>query len=48
MFDQRYDRTLVEEERNECYVGTIKEAEALGFRRAFRWRGEIDAKGQSA
>lgn len=40
-FDQQYDRTLVEEERNECYVETVKEAEALGFRRAFRWRGEI-------
>lgn len=39
-FDQQYDRTLVEEERNECYVETVAEAEALGFRRAFRWRGE--------
>ncbi|GAH94214.1 unnamed protein product, partial [marine sediment metagenome] len=39
-FDQQYDRTLIEEERNECYVETVKEAEALGFRRAFRWRGE--------
>jgi DUF2075 family protein len=39
-FDQQYDRTLVEEERNECYVETVKEAEALGFRRAFRWKGE--------
>jgi len=39
-FDQQYDRTLVEEERNECYVETVREAEALGFRRAFRWMGE--------
>ncbi len=39
-FDQQYDRTLVEEERNEHYVATVREAEALGFRRAFRWRGE--------
>lgn len=39
-FDQQYDRTLVEEERNECYVETVAEAEAHGFRRAFRWRGE--------
>ncbi len=39
-FDQQYDKTLVEEERNECYVETVAEAEALGFRRAFRWRGE--------
>ncbi len=39
-FDQQYDRTLIEEERNECYVETVKEAEDLGFRRAFRWRGK--------
>jgi hypothetical protein len=38
-FDQQYDRTLVEEERLECYVATVKEAERLGFRRAFRWKG---------
>lgn len=37
-FDQQYDRTLIEEERNECYVETLKEAESLGFRRAWRWR----------
>ena len=42
-FDQQYDRTLVEEERNECYVETVAEAEGLGFRRAFRWRGETSA-----
>lgn len=42
-FDQQYDRTLVEEERNECYVKTVAEAEQLGFRRAFRWRGETSA-----
>lgn len=41
-FDQQYDTTLIEEERNECYVGTVKEAEDLGFRRAFRWRGSTD------
>jgi len=41
-FDQQYDRTLVEEERNECYVETVKEAEDLGFRRAFRWRGAAE------
>lgn len=38
-FDQQYDRTLVEEERLERYVATVAEAESLGFRRAFRWRG---------
>jgi len=37
-FDQQYDRTFIEEERNECYVETCKEAEALGFRRAWRWK----------
>jgi hypothetical protein len=39
-FDQQYDRTEVERERGEIYVRTIKEAEELGFRRAFRWHGE--------
>lgn len=38
-FDQQYNRTLVEEERNECYVETVEKAERLGFRRAWRWRG---------
>lgn len=38
-FDQQYDRTIIEEERNECYVLTAAEAERLGFRRAWRWRG---------
>lgn len=42
-FDQQYDRTLIEEERNECYVETVKEAEDLGFRRAFRWRGPAES-----
>jgi len=37
--DQQYDRTIIEEERNECYVETVAEAERLGFRRAWRWRG---------
>lgn len=39
-FDQQYDTILVEDERLECYVETVAEAEALGFRHAFRWRGE--------
>jgi len=38
-FDQQYDRTLIKEEKNEYYVKTVKEAEAKGFRRAFRWHG---------
>ena len=37
-FDQQYDRTLIEF-TDECYVETVAEAEKLGFRRAFRWRG---------
>jgi DUF2075 family protein len=39
-FDQQYDRTIVEADRHEFYVSTVVEAEARGFRRAFRWRGE--------
>jgi len=39
-FDQQYDRTIIEEEKNECYVETVAEAEALGFRHAFRWQGQ--------
>jgi hypothetical protein len=38
-FDQQYDRTIVELDRGECYATTVAEAEELGFRRAFRWRG---------
>lgn len=38
--DQQYDRTIIEQERNECYVETVAEAEKLGFRRAWRWRGD--------
>ena len=38
-FDQQYDRTLIEYQ-DERYVETVAEAEALGFRRAFRWRGQ--------
>jgi hypothetical protein len=37
--DQQYDRTLVEKDRDECYVGTVADAEKLGFRRAWRWSG---------
>ncbi|MHC4394511.1 MAG: hypothetical protein ACYS1A_02535 [Planctomycetota bacterium] len=43
-FDQQYDRTIVEPERNECYVQKVAEAEKLGFRRAFRWRGHKDKR----
>lgn len=43
-FDQQYDKTLVEQERNECYVETVLEAERLGFRRAQHWRGKSEEK----
>jgi len=38
-FDQQYDKTFIEEERLEKFVKTVAEAEKLGFRRAYRWRG---------
>lgn len=38
-FDQQYDRTIINGERNEYYVSTIREAEDLGFRRAYKWKG---------
>jgi len=37
-FDQQYDNTLITPERGETWVATTAEAEALGFRRAWRWR----------
>lgn len=37
-FDQQYDKAQINRS-GECYVFTIKEAEKLGFRRAFRWSG---------
>ena len=43
-FDQQYDRTLIKEEKNECYATTVKEAETLGFRRAFRWHGTTNTE----
>lgn len=50
-FDQQYDRTTIDEERMERYVSTTAEAEELGFRRAYRWRGPApgdNAKGATA
>lgn len=38
-FDQQYDTAVIIPERGECYAMTCAEAEALGFRRAWRWRG---------
>jgi hypothetical protein len=43
--DQQYDRTVIEETRNECYVRTVTEAEKLGFRRAWRWKGKQKLEG---
>jgi Restriction endonuclease len=38
--DQQYDRTIIHRERGELYAATVAQAEELGFRRAWRWRGE--------
>ncbi len=38
-FDQQYDRTMIGSIPGECYVATTAEAEKLGFRRAWRYRG---------
>lgn len=37
-FDQQYDNTKISEP-GECYAFTVAEAEAKGFRRAFKWFG---------
>ncbi|PJE52014.1 hypothetical protein COV28_01130 [candidate division WWE3 bacterium CG10_big_fil_rev_8_21_14_0_10_48_23] len=46
-FDQQYDTTIVEPARGEFYAMAVKEAEDKGFRRAWRWRGELDKEKQS-
>ncbi len=38
-FDQQYDKTIIEPHRGERYAETVAEAEELGFRRAWRWKG---------
>jgi len=38
-FDQMYDRIKIERDEGEFYARTVAEADAKGFRRAFRWRG---------
>ena len=43
-FDQQYDTTKITPGSGERYCATVKEAEAGGFRRAFRWRGENKQK----
>jgi hypothetical protein len=42
-FDQQYETILVEEEKAECYVETVAEAESLGFRHAFKWTGDSES-----
>lgn len=39
-FDQQYDSVKIDKKKGECVVTTVAEAEALGFRRAFKWHGE--------
>lgn len=41
-FDQQYDRIYIEKNRGECYVETVKQAEKLGFRRAFKYNFNKD------
>jgi Restriction endonuclease len=38
-FDQQYDKAVIVLNTEECWVGTVLEAEKLGFRRAWRWKG---------
>jgi len=38
-FDQQYDMTVVEPSRDEFFASSAAEAEAHGYRRAFRWQG---------
>ena len=38
--DQQYDTTKIDQPNGDCYAFTIEEAEAKGFRRAFRWHGD--------
>ena len=39
-FDQQYDRVVIGDRDGEFYAATIEEAEAKGFRRAWRYVGE--------
>ncbi len=38
-FDQQYDNTKITPKTGEFYADTVAEAEAHGFRRAFKWMG---------
>ena len=37
-FDQQYDRAVIDPSRGELYAAAVVDAEAAGFRRAWRWR----------
>lgn len=39
-FDQQYDRVRISGANGEKYVASVEEAEMLGFRHAYRWRGD--------
>lgn len=39
-FDQQYDRTMLNPADGDMYVSTVLQAEAKGFRRAYRWHGQ--------
>ena len=41
-FDQQYDNTMIDQAKGEKWVQTIQEAEALGFRRAWKWKTNND------
>jgi hypothetical protein len=45
-FDQQYDRVMIGNCPGEKYVYTTAEAEALGFRRAWRYRGQNQTSGE--
>lgn len=38
-FDQQYDMTVIEPAKGEHWVSTVAEAQQLGFRRAWKWKG---------
>lgn len=38
-FDQQYDNIRLNPKDGDCYAHTVAEAEKLGFRHAFRWKG---------
>jgi hypothetical protein len=40
-FDQMYDRTIIEKKYGEFYAMNVAEAESKGFRRAWKWTGNL-------